>query len=148
MSQTLNPTPTKSNGTPPVNEPETNKTTQTTKPANKRHKYFLILAGALAICAVAGLFWWIYAQGHEETEDSYVDGHITTISSRVAGTVAKVLVEDNQIVKLGEPLVRLDPSDYKARVDKLSASLSMEEKQTLASQSKIGQSVLSAKGQA
>jgi membrane fusion protein (multidrug efflux system) len=111
-------------------------------------KYFAMLAGALVISSAVGVGWWAFAGGREETEDSYVDGDITTISSRVAGTVTAVSVSDNQNVTVNEPLVKLDPSDYQARVDQLASALNVAQKQTLANQSKIGQSTDSAQGQA
>jgi membrane fusion protein, multidrug efflux system len=140
---------TEPNGKEKLSEPrEVEIATRPLQPKQRRHKYFLMLASAVILGSVIGLALWVYAQGREETEDSYVDGHITTISSRVVGTVTKVLVNDNQLVNESQPLVRLDPNDYQSRVDKLSAALSMAQKQTMASQSKIGQSTLSAKGQA
>jgi membrane fusion protein, multidrug efflux system len=149
MNKTLIEDETSSNGTGYVNEPaESQITTQPAQPKSRRHKYFRMLVAVILACSAIGLGWWLYCQGEEETDDSYVDGHVTTISTRVAGTVTKVLVEDNQYVKLGQPLVCLDPRDYQARVDKLTAAVIVAEKQTLASQSKIGQSVLSASGQA
>jgi membrane fusion protein, multidrug efflux system len=137
------------NGQMRVNELEQGlPTTPPSQSKPGRHKYFLMLASAIVVCGAIGLTCWIYAQGQEETDDSYVDGHITTISARVAGTVTHVLVEDNQLVKINQPLVRLDPSDYQVRVDQLTAAVNVADKSTLASQSKIGQSSLSAKGQA
>jgi len=127
---------------------ETDLNAPQTGPKRKKTNYFLLLFIGIAISSAAGLAWLVYAQGREETEDSYVDGHITTIGSRVAGVVIKVLVEDNQIVNEHQPLVRLDPNDYQVRVNKLHAALTMASKQLLATASKIGQSTLSATGQA
>jgi membrane fusion protein (multidrug efflux system) len=118
------------------------------KPKQKKPNYFLLLLVGIVISGAAGLGVWFYAQGREETEDSYVDGHITTISSRVAGVVTKVLVEDNQHVNEHQPLVRLDPNEYQVRVNKLQAALTMTGKQSLATGFKIGQSTISARGQA
>jgi membrane fusion protein, multidrug efflux system len=149
MNKTLKEDETKSNGRAELNEPvESQVTAQPAQSEGKRHKYFRTLVVAILASSAIGLGWWLYWQGEVETDDSFVDAHVTTISTRVAGTVTKVLVEDNQIVKLGQPLVCLDPSDYQARVDKLTAAVNVAEKHTLASQSKIGQSVLSARGQA
>jgi membrane fusion protein, multidrug efflux system len=140
---------TQTNGTIDASEPaEVEVTKQSSKSKGARRKYFIMLAAAILVAGAIGLGWWVYAQGREETDDSYVDGHITTIGSRVSGVVTEVLVEDNQLVKENQPLVRLDPNDYQARADKLSAAVKISQKQTMASQSKIGQSTLSAKGQA
>src|SRR4029077_12847239 len=56
-----------------------------------------------------------------------VDGHITQISSKVYGRVADVLVDDNQQVKAGQVLVKLDPRDYQAALDQAQAQLALAE---------------------
>jgi membrane fusion protein, multidrug efflux system len=122
--------------------------TQAVEPKRKASRAFFALIMGIVLASAAGLAWWMYAQGREDTDDSYVDGHITTIGSRVAGLVTAVQVEDNQLVNEHQPLVRLDPNDYQVKVDKLTAALKMASKQSLASESKIGQSTLAAKGQA
>src|SRR5438874_1088161 len=65
----------------------------------------------LALVAVAALLWWLHARKIEDTDDAQVDGYITAVSSRVPGTVLRVLVEDNQPVKQGDVLVELDAAD-------------------------------------
>src|SRR5438874_1979480 len=65
----------------------------------------------LALVAVAALLWWLHARKFEDTDDAQVDGYITAVSSRVPGTVLRVLVEDNQPVKQGDVLVELDAAD-------------------------------------
>jgi len=68
------------------------------------------------------------------TDDAQVDGHITPIASKIYGNVVEVMVEDNQKVKRGQVLVRLDPRDYQARVDQLRAALALAEGQSHAAQ--------------
>src|SRR5580658_7295408 len=71
--------------------------------------------GAVVLVAVAiGLL--LYFHNRESTDDAQVDGHITPIASKIYGRVAEVLVNDNQSVKAGQVLVRLDPADYQASV--------------------------------
>ena len=124
---------------------------ESAKPAEPKKKgsakYFILVTVLLLIGGALGAGWWIYSQGFEETDDAYVDGHITTVSSRVAGTVTNVFVDDNQRVELNAPLVKLDPRDLQASVNQLKASLNQAQEQTAASESKIGQSQLSSKGQ-
>ncbi len=101
---------------------------------------FLIMAGV-------GAWFWINAQGHEETDDAYVDGHLSVVSSRISGNVTKVLVEDNQNVAANQVLVTLDPRDYNIEVQQLEHSLESKRHSAAAAQAKIGQSSLSAVGQ-
>jgi len=58
----------------------------------------------------------------ENTDDSYVSAHVHTLSSRVAGTVMEVLVDENQRVKKGDVLVRLDQRDFLAQLKIAEAS--------------------------
>lgn len=50
------------------------------------------------------------------TDDAYVNSYVTFVAPRVAGQVAKVLVEDNNRVKKGDVLVQLDPEPYRVQV--------------------------------
>ena len=66
----------------------------------------------LGLMAVAGGGAWLVAHwGVVETDNAQLQGHLTEISSRVPGTIARVLVEDNQTVKGGQPLLVLDDRD-------------------------------------
>ena len=76
------------------------------------------LAGAgLAILAAAAWYgndWWTTGRFIESTDDAYVGGNVTAIAPHVGGFIAEVLVADNQLVKAGEVLVRLDQRDFQA----------------------------------
>jgi len=86
----------------------------------KLHKLGLgIVAGLLLASAVTA--YLIYASYHETTDDAYTTGHVHNISSRVADTVVEVAVDDNEFVKKGQVLVRLDPRDFQVQVDKARA---------------------------
>ena len=81
-------------------------------------------AAALAIAVVALL---VYYYNRVSTDDAQVDGHVVPIASKVYGTVAAVMIDDNQVVKEGQVLVRIDPRDYQARVDQAKAALALAE---------------------
>ncbi len=93
--------------------------------ANPRTKRLVFGAGAVVLAAVAGLF--LYYHNRESTDDAQVDGHITPIASKVYGRVEQVLVEDNQPVRAGQILVKIDPRDYQAAVDQAKAALLLAE---------------------
>ncbi len=78
--------------------------------------------GALVIVAAVLLVMWHYS-GRESTDDAQIDGHITQVSARVAGTVTAVHVEENQTVEAGAVLVEIDPRDYQVAVDRAEAEL-------------------------
>ena len=86
---------------------------------NPRLRTFLIIAAV--VVAIAGGFFLRYIFSYEDTEDAQIDGHLNTISARVSGHVLKLLVEDNQYVKAGTPLVQIDPKDYQVALDRAKA---------------------------
>ena len=69
----------------------------------------------------------MYYHNRESTDDAQVDGHITPVSSKIYGRVAEVLVLDNQPVKAGQVLVKIDPRDYQAALDQAKAQLALAE---------------------
>ncbi|BCW91164.1 Colistin resistance protein EmrA [Alphaproteobacteria bacterium SO-S41] len=76
----------------------------------------LIVAGAAVIAATAGLWWLNAAPASVTTDNAYLKADKTYVAPRVHGFVAEILVKDNQAVKAGDPLVRLDSEEYSARV--------------------------------
>lgn len=90
------------------------------EPNNRMRR--LILPAALVLIAVA-LGFYLYYRNRVSTDDAQVDGHIVPMAAKISGTVADVLVHDNEPVKAGQVLVRIDPRDYQARVDQARAQL-------------------------
>jgi membrane fusion protein (multidrug efflux system) len=95
------------------------------------------IAGVVILLALAGggFYYWTELQKVESTDDAQIDGHIISISPRISGHVTEVLVEDEQVVKKGDVLVKLDPKDYevavaKARADLEDAMASLESSRT------------------
>ena len=93
--------------------------------ANPKTKAMLFGGGIVLLAVIIGLF--LYYRNRESTDDAQVDGHITQISSKVYGRVGEVLVNDNQQVKAGQVLVKLDPRDYQAALDQAKAQLALAE---------------------
>ena len=96
--------------------PKTSDTPAEMKPKNNLKPILGGLGGLIAV-VLAGLYLYYYAF-HEITDDAFTTGHVHSISTRISGTVLEVAVDDNQPVKKGQLLVRLDPSDYQVVVDK------------------------------
>lgn len=88
----------------------------------------ILMFAAIGLVVVAiGMFLYFYDR--ESTDDAQVDGHITPVASKIYGRVSEVLVNDNQQVKAGQILVKIDPADYKAAVDQAAAALALAESQ-------------------
>jgi membrane fusion protein (multidrug efflux system) len=83
----------------------------------------IFIAAALAT-VITGAFYWWWRQTHIATDDAFVEGRIHPVAARIQGTVAEVLVDDNQPVKKGQPLVRIDQEPYAVRVAAASSALS------------------------
>lgn len=117
-------------------------------PPTKRRKSAVMVPLLLLVAMIAGggLFWWHYASIREETDDAYVNGHISNISSRISGTVTSVNIEENERVKTGQLLVALDRKDYEVTVEQLTAAIERDKHEASAAKNKIEQSSLSALG--
>ena len=83
----------------------------------------LALIAAAGAAALYGWRWYDRSREIQVTNDAYVRGEITDISSRVTGFAVEVLVDDNMPVKAAQVLVRIDPRDFRMNVDKSQAAL-------------------------
>lgn len=115
---------------------------------NRKRKLLITLAAMtfLFLLFFIGRYF-IWASGHEETDDAYLQGHIHQVSSRVAGTVNQVLVDDNQIVQAGQVLVQLDGRDYQVKLDQAQASLDVAMRQAEAARASVKETATSAVAQ-
>lgn len=87
-----------------------------------------IWSGALAVvvalaAAGAAVRWWLDHRYIETTDDAYVAGEIVRVSPRIAGYVSEVAATDNQRVRAGDVLVRIDPRDHRARFERATADV-------------------------
>jgi membrane fusion protein (multidrug efflux system) len=98
------------------------------------------IAGFIVILlAVSGYLWWQHAQAYESTDDAQIEGHLDSVSSRIAGTVVFInpAVENNQFVKAGTLLLELDPRDYQAELASATAALDARSAEQRTAQSAI-----------
>jgi membrane fusion protein (multidrug efflux system) len=89
----------------------------------RRSPALFIVPLILVALGVGGYYLWRYFGTYESTDDAQIDGHLNAISARISGQVNQVLVEDQQIVKKGDVLVKIDPRDYEVAVAKAEADL-------------------------
>jgi membrane fusion protein (multidrug efflux system) len=97
---------------------------ESAQPRSRRRGIIVVVVVILALVA-AGIWW--RSTFSESTDDAQVNGHLIQVSSRVAGQVAKVYVDENQVVKAGDVIAELDPSDYKVAVENAEAALASAE---------------------
>ena len=77
---------------------------------------FLLTAGAL-------VSWWVWSRLHVKTNNAYVVGNITPVSSQISGKVVALYTDDNMIVKAGDALAQFDPVPWQLAVDQALADL-------------------------
>jgi membrane fusion protein (multidrug efflux system) len=111
--------------TPPAANP-------TPPPTKGRGKAFIIFFLFLLIAAGVGIYFWLQSREFESTDDAQVEAHLSSVTSRVDGTITQVYVDDNHTVKAGEPLVDLDPRDFQVAVDQARAQLAQATSQVTA----------------
>jgi membrane fusion protein (multidrug efflux system) len=96
-------------------------------PPKRRRKMgpigWILLLVIVAGAAIGGTMLLRYLDSYEDTDDAQIDGDIYAVTSRIAGTVKAVYVQDNQEVKAGQLLVELDPRDYDVSVEQAKASV-------------------------
>ena len=93
--------------------------------ANPKVRRLLIGGGVVLLGALTGLY--LYYRVRETTDDAQVDAHVTPVASKIYGRVAEVLVQDNQPVKAGQVLVKIDARDYQAALDQTRGALELAE---------------------
>ncbi|MFK0310709.1 HlyD family secretion protein [Pseudomonas sp. NPDC090233] len=96
------------------------------KPVAKR----VLRLAALALTVIAGAgyasHWWSAGRFIEDTDDAYVGADVTVISAKVPGYITEVAVADNQFVKAGELLARIDVRDYRAALAKANGAVAAQ----------------------
>ncbi|WP_027818250.1 EmrA/EmrK family multidrug efflux transporter periplasmic adaptor subunit [Paraburkholderia bannensis] len=90
----------------------------------KRKRMMTLLVLVIVIAAIAyGLYYFLVARFSESTDDAYVNGNVVQITPQVTGTVIAVNADDTQTVKIGDPLVQLDPADSRIALQQAEANL-------------------------
>jgi membrane fusion protein, multidrug efflux system len=86
-----------------------------------------LIAGAvlvfLAVAADYGHYYWTTGRFLISTDDAYVEAHSVLISPKITGYISEVPVDDNQAVKAGQVLARIDPRDYQTSLDRARANV-------------------------
>ena len=94
-----------------------------------QHKKIPLLA-AMILALLALLFsayWYLHGRYFESTDNAYLQSEVTGISSKLPGYISEVLVTDNQPVKAGQLIARLDDREYKTKVAEAEADLRLNQ---------------------
>ncbi|MCR4469348.1 efflux RND transporter periplasmic adaptor subunit [Burkholderia sp. SCN-KJ] len=113
-----------------MSDPQQNAASAQPQNNGKRKRMMTLLIAVIVIAAVAyGLYYFLVARFHEETDDAYVNGNVVQITPQVTGTVIAVKADDTQTVKAGDPLVVLDPADSQVALQQAEANLAQTVRQ-------------------
>lgn len=108
-------------------------------PAQLKRRLFVFLAVLGLIAATLFAHWLLVGRFLESTDNAYVQGEITRVSSQLSARVDKVLVQDNQHVEQGELLAVLEAADFQLARQRAQATLATREAELAQAQSKLQQ---------
>lgn len=100
-------------------------------------KRVLVPSITAIIFLICGIFYSIHSIFYKSTDDAFVEGHIITVAPRVSGPVIELYIDDNQEVKKGDLLLKIDPEDYEVKLKQTQAKLEEAKAQFKNSQNKI-----------
>ena len=93
----------------------------------------------MGVVLYGGYCCWAYTQAWVKTDNAYVTAHVHNVSARVAGTVNEVLIDENQLVKAGAVLARLDRADFEVRCQQALGQVAQAEAQLKQAKAQIAQ---------
>ena len=103
-----------------------------------KRKLLLALGCVIGLATLSyGGHVWYNAFTYASTDDAYVEGTISPVSAKVAGHIVELLVQDNQAVKQGDLLLRVDPRDFQARREQARAAVATAEANLRAARSEV-----------
>ena len=82
-----------------------------------------LLLAAVIVALLAALFFYLHGGRYESTDNAYFQSGLVSISANVSGPVVAVAVRENERVKAGQLLFRIDPAPFQAAVDEAAAQL-------------------------
>lgn len=121
---------------------ETNAATSETPANDGNGRRNFLLAGLGIIIVIAalgyGVYYLLHGRWFESTEDAYANGNIVEVTPLVSGTIVEISVDDNMLVKAGQPLIKLDPSDSQVALAQAEAALARTVRQVRGLYANVG----------
>jgi membrane fusion protein (multidrug efflux system) len=111
----------------------------------KRFFRTLFGVGLVLILAVAGLYLFAQSMSYQSTDDAFIEAHVTGVAPKIAGRIDKVFVDDNQLVKKGDPIAEIDSRDYDAQLRQKQAALESTTANAVAAQAAVEQQMAKVK---
>jgi membrane fusion protein (multidrug efflux system) len=126
----------------PESNPKANSKDSDTSTAARPSRRRLLIAAGLVALVVGGVWlarWWTVGRFIESTDDAYLQADSMTAAPKIAGYITDVYVADNQPVKVGDPLVRLDTRQYQVSLDQALATVDARRADIARAEAEIGQ---------
>ncbi|MGH8393915.1 MAG: HlyD family secretion protein, partial [Pseudomonas sp.] len=99
-----------------------------TQPSRRKQ---VLRLGLLTLAVAGGVWyashWWLVSRFIEDTDDAYVGADVTVISAKVPGYISEVTVQDNQFVRAGDVLARIDVRDYRTALAKADGAVAAQQ---------------------
>jgi membrane fusion protein (multidrug efflux system) len=103
-----------------------------------KRKLLLALGCVVGLATLSyGGYVWYNAITYVSTDDAYVEGTISPVSAKVAGHIVELRVQDNQPVRKGDLLMRVDPRDFQAKLQQARAAVATAEAALRAARSEV-----------
>jgi len=115
------------------------------KPSRAKRLYFIIGIAALALLIGYGIYALITA-GKEGTDDAQVAADVVPVSARIAGQITGVFIRENQVVRRGDLIAQIDPSDARVKVAQAEGDLKTAEAQAADADARVAIARASARG--
>jgi membrane fusion protein (multidrug efflux system) len=97
----------------------------------RRQKWLIILTVALVVLGIAiGAWWLLYGSHYQNTDDAYVAGDLVNVMPQVGGTVVSIGADETDLVKAGQELIKLDPTDARIALQDAEQQLARTVRQT------------------
>jgi membrane fusion protein (multidrug efflux system) len=124
------------------------------KPFRRRHPIAVVTGSVLFVLALAGGYaYWSYASHFQSTDDAFIAARQSSLAPKVSGYITAVPVTDNQHVKAGDVIARIDDRDYRtaleqakaqvaaaqASIENIDAQLDVQQAQIAANQAQVEQ---------
>ncbi|MBB3310026.1 membrane fusion protein (multidrug efflux system) [Rhizobium sp. BK196] len=126
--------------TPLVNNPAASAPASEAPARRRGRRSLLIGVATIAIIAAATYYghnYWTVGRFEVATDDAYVKADSTAVAPKVSGYLAEVLVSDNETVKAGQPLARIDDRDFRTALDQAKADVAAAEATVNAKQASL-----------
>jgi len=96
-----------------------------------RRKGLAWVGGLVLVGGGLAFAWWALVLSHyESTDNAYVQGNVVQITPQVSGTVVAIQADDTDVVRAGQPLVKLDTSDARVALEQAEAQLAQAARET------------------